>query len=94
VRFEVRRTARPEEARLLDAQFTTLPLLPTPADLRRQAIELGQACRRIGSTVLSPDLLIAAVALRHKAEPVSFDADFDAIVSVSALRINRPNRPG
>ena len=33
VRFEVLRAARPEEARLLDAQFNTLPLLPTPADL-------------------------------------------------------------
>jgi predicted nucleic acid-binding protein len=43
--------------------------------------------------VLSLDLLVAAVALHHNAELVSFDADFDAIASVSALRLNRLNRP-
>ena len=31
VRFEVLRAARPQEARLLEAQFDTLPMLPTPA---------------------------------------------------------------
>jgi len=59
--------ARPEEARLLEAQFNTLPLLATPADLWQQAIEPGQACRRIGRPVLSLDLLVAAVALHHNA---------------------------
>lgn len=72
----------------------TLPLLPTPANVWQQAIELGQACRRISRTVLSLDLLVgAAVALHHNAELVSFDADFDAIASVSALRLNRLTRP-
>ena len=94
VRFEVLRAARPEEARLLEAQFDTLPMLPTPADLWQQAINLGQACRQIGRTVLSLDLLIAAVALHHNAELVSFDADFEAIASVSGLRLNRLPRPG
>ena len=94
VRFEVLRAARPEEARLLDAQFDTLPMLPTPADLWQQAINLGQACRQIGRTVLSLDLLIAAVALHHNAELVSFDADFETIASVSALRLHRLTRPG
>jgi len=94
VRFEVLRAARPEEARLLEAQFDTLPMLPTPADLWQQAINLGQACRQIGRTVLSLDLLIAAVALHHNAELVSFDADFEAITLVSALRLNRLTRPG
>ena len=94
VRFEVLRAARPEEAPLLDAQFDTLPMLPTPADLWQQAINLGQACRPIGRTVLSLDLLIAAVALHHNAERVSFDADFEAITLVSSLRLNRLTRPG
>ncbi|MFN9643809.1 MAG: PIN domain-containing protein [Cyanobacteriota bacterium] len=93
VRFEVLRAARPEEATLLEAQFDTLPMLSTPADLWKKAIELGQACRRIGRTVLSLDLLVAAVALHHNALLVSFDADFDAIASVSALRLNRLTRP-
>jgi len=94
VRFEVLRAARPEEARLLEAQFDTLPMLPTPADLWQQAINLGQACRQIGRTLFSLDLLIAAVALHHNAELVSFDADFEAIALVSALRLNRLTRPG
>jgi predicted nucleic acid-binding protein len=94
VRFEMLRAARPEEARLLEAQFDTLPLLATPADLWQQAINLGQACRQIGRTVLSLDLLIAAIALHHNAVLVSFDADFEAIASVSALRLQRLSRPG
>jgi len=94
VRFEVLRAARPQEARLLEAQFDTVPMLPTPADLWQQAINLGQACRQIGRTVLSLDLLIAAVALHHNAKLVSFDADFETIASVSALRLNRLTRPG
>ena len=58
VRFEMLRSARPEEARMLEAQFATLPSLATPKDLWDQAIVLGQACRRIGRTVLSLDLLV------------------------------------
>jgi predicted nucleic acid-binding protein len=94
VRFEVLRSARPEEARLLEAQFATLPCLSTPADLWQEAIALGQACRQVGRTVLSLDLLVAAVALHHNAVLVSFDADFETIAAVSALRLNRLKRPG
>jgi predicted nucleic acid-binding protein len=94
VLFEVLRSARPEEARLLEAQFATLPCLPTPKDLWQRAIALGQACRQAGRTVLSLDLLVAAVAMHHDAMLVSFDADFEAIASVSALRLKRLNRPG
>lgn len=54
---------------------------------------LGQACRRIGRAVLSLDLLVAAVALHHNAKLVSFDADFGAIASVSAQRLNLLTRP-
>ena len=39
------------------------------------------------------DLLVAAVALHHKAVLVSFDADFETIASMSALKLNRLNRP-
>jgi hypothetical protein len=94
VRFELLRSARPEEARLLEAQFATLPALATPPDLWEQAIALGQACRAIGRTVLSLDLLVAAVALHHHAVLVSFDADFEAVASVSRLRLQRLQRPG
>jgi predicted nucleic acid-binding protein len=93
VRFEMLRSARPDETRQLIAQFDTLPTLSTPADLWQRAIDLGQACRQIGQTVLSLDLLVAAVALHHNAVLVSFDADFEAIASVSELRLQRLERP-
>jgi predicted nucleic acid-binding protein len=91
--FELLRSARPEEARLLDAQFATLPCLPTPVDVWQRAAALGQACRQRGRTVFSLDLLVAAVAIHHGAVLVSFDADFDAIASVSDLRLRRLQRP-
>lgn len=93
VRFELLRSARPDEIRQLEAQFATLPKLTTPADLWQRAIDLGQACRQIGRTVFSIDLLVAAVALHHNALLVSFDADFEAIASVSELRLQRLDRP-
>jgi predicted nucleic acid-binding protein len=93
VRFEMLRSARPDETRQLTAQFATLPLLSTPVDLWEQAIELGQACRQIGQTVLSLDLLVAVVALHHNALLVSFDADFETIAAVSDLRLQRLERP-
>jgi predicted nucleic acid-binding protein len=93
VRFELLRSARPDETRQLEAQFATLPTLPTPADLWQRAINLGHACHAIGRTVLSLDLLVAAVALHHNAVLVSFDTDFEAIASVSELRLQRLNRP-
>ena len=34
------------------------------------------------------------MTLHHNSELVSFDADFEAIASVSALRLNRLTRPG
>ncbi len=45
VRIGVLRSARSEEARLLEAQFATLPCQATPAHLWQRAIDLGQACR-------------------------------------------------
>ena len=93
VRFEMLRSARPEEARLLEAQFNTLPCLDTPTDLWHQAIALGQACRQIGRTVPSLDLLVAAIALHHNAVVVSFDDDLAAIASVSPLRFSHLSRP-
>ena len=93
VRFELLRSARPDEIRQLEAQFATLPKLTTPADLWQRAIDLGQACRQFGRTVFSIDLLVAAVALHHSALLLSFDTDFEAIASVSELRLQRLDRP-
>jgi predicted nucleic acid-binding protein len=43
--------------------------------------------------VVSLDLLVAAVALHHNAVLVSFDVDFEAIASVSELRLQSLQRP-
>jgi hypothetical protein len=91
--LEVLRSARLEEARLLEAQFATLPCLPTPKDLWQRAIALGQACRQVGRTVLSLDLLVAAVDVHHNAVLVSCEANVEAIASVSDLRLQRLERP-
>jgi predicted nucleic acid-binding protein len=91
--FEVLRYANEDETRRLQAQFQTLPMLSTPVNLWSEAAALGQRCRREGVTAGSLDLLIASVALHHSAELVSFDADFEQIATVSALRVTRLRRP-
>jgi predicted nucleic acid-binding protein len=80
VRFQVLRSARPQEALQLEAQYAVLPSLQSPADQWERAITLGQACRQVGRTALSLDLLVAAMALHHNAVLVSFDTDFEAII--------------
>jgi predicted nucleic acid-binding protein len=40
------------------------------------------------------DLLIAAVAIHHGAELVTFDTDFRAIARMSTLRVKLLKRPG
>ncbi len=70
-------------------QLATLPVLATPEDLWEQALQLGQACRASGSAPTSMDLVIAAIALHHGAEVVTFDRDFLDIAAVSALRVER-----
>jgi predicted nucleic acid-binding protein len=93
ITFEVLRYANEEEARQLQAQFETFPMLATPADLWSEAAALGQRCRRHGITAGSLDLLIACVALHHDAELVTFDTDFEPIATISTLRVTRLPRP-
>ncbi|GEM_PF-308216 len=93
VRFELLRHATAEEARQLTAQLDTLPVLATPADIWARAALLGQACRRRNVTAGSIDLLVAATAIHHSAELVTFDADFSAIATASALRVKLLFRP-
>ncbi|MEO8359226.1 MAG: PIN domain-containing protein, partial [Vicinamibacteria bacterium] len=77
--FEVLRHAAVDELRPLNLQFETLPRLDTPPDLWKRAALLGQACRRKNLTFGSLDLLVAAVALHHDAELITFDRDFSGI---------------
>lgn len=91
--FEVLRHATAAEAKQLNQQFATLPLLETPPLLWPQAVELGQACRRKNFTVGSLDLLIATIAIHHGVEIVTFDDDFQSIAAISSLRFKLLQRP-
>ena len=82
-----------EALKFFVALFETLPLLATPPLLWTEAAELGQACRQKNITVNSLDLLIAAIALHHGAEVVTFDDDFQKIASVSKLLVKLLKRP-
>jgi predicted nucleic acid-binding protein len=93
IAFEILRHATPIESKQLLQQFQTLPLLSTPADLWRHAADLGQACRHKNITVGSLDLLIAAIALHHRAEIITFDTDFQKIATASPLQIKLLRRP-
>lgn len=93
VTFELLRHATPAEAKQLTRQFQTLPHLPTPDDLWAKAARLGQACRRKSIVVGSLDLLIATIALEHRAEVVTFDADYREIASASQLQVKLLQRP-
>jgi len=93
VTFEVLRNASAAEAIQIGRRFQTLPTLTTPADLWIQATHLGQACRRKGFNVAALDLLIAAIAIHHGAELITFDGDFQHIAGVSGLQVNLLVRP-
>jgi hypothetical protein len=93
IAFEILRHATAAEARQLGEQFATLPTLATPPLLWTRAAELGQACRRKNITVGSLGLLIAAIALHHGADVITFDGDFQKIASASALQVKLLQRP-
>jgi predicted nucleic acid-binding protein len=93
IAFEVLRHATDDEALNLTAQFETVPMLASPPDLWGSAANLGRICRKAGYTAGSIDLLIAAVALYHDAELVTFDAGFEKIATISALRVDLLERP-
>lgn len=93
IAFEVLRHATDAEAEILLRQFETMPLLTSPADLWHQAANLGRSCRRAGVNAGSLDLVIAAVALHHTAELVTFDAGFSEIRRITGLRVTLLKRP-
>ncbi len=58
------RHATAQEQKWINAQFETLPLLPTPATLWRDTTHLGQQCRATGFNAGSLDLIIAALCIQ------------------------------
>ena len=94
VAFEVLRHATVKERSQIEEQFSTLPLLKTPSTLWRDSALLGQKCRKKGINAGSMDLVIAALALHHEAEIVTFDSDYTKIAEVSGISVNQLVRPG
>ena len=92
--FEILRHATAQERPLIEAQFSTLPVLETPPRIWRAAALLGQKCRDQGFNTGSLDLVIAAIALHHDAEIITFDADYLAISKISVLRVQLLSRAG
>lgn len=93
IAYEVLRHATDEEIPVVQAQFQTMPLIPTPSDLWSSAAKLGQSCRRKGISAGSLDLLIVTVAIHHEAELVTFDRDFQGIAEACDFRLKLLQRP-
>lgn len=91
--FEVLRFAGEREISHIQAQFQTLPMLDTPADLWSKSAKLGQNCRKKGIDAGAMDLLISTVAIHHDAELITFDADFERIAAIGDLRVKLLRRP-
>lgn len=89
IRMELLAGARDDrhlrQLRGLAARAVSLPTSPADYD---QAAVLYRRCRRSGETVRKLiDCLIAAVALRHDAEVLHHDADFEALARHTGLRV-------
>lgn len=81
--------------RLAREAMLALPLLESPMSFAvfEEAAELYRRGRRAGRTIRSGvDCLIAACALRHDAEVLHQDRDFDALATVSPLRARNIRR--
>lgn len=74
------------------AAFADIRILENPLtrDVFDEAIQLYRAARRAGITVRSSvDCLIAACALRHNAEVLHIDRDFEHLARISNLHVQR-----
>lgn len=67
VRFELLCGAARRERTPLSRRLETMPLLPTPATLWREAAEIAQKACDSGLRIPSMDLLITALCLHHDA---------------------------
>jgi predicted nucleic acid-binding protein len=82
VKFEVLRGERKADRIKTAALLENVPLLSTPVNLWSDASHYGQLCQDSGLTVPPLDLLIAAVAVTHGAEVVTFDTHFKAMAGI------------
>jgi predicted nucleic acid-binding protein len=87
IAFALLRHATPAEAEQIEARFATMPLLATPPNLWTLAAKLGQECRRRKIAIGEHKLLVAAIAICHDAEIVTFDEDYSTLGAFSTLRV-------
>lgn len=80
--FELLRLCAKAQRKGVEAHLSTLPMLPTPAELWKDATIFGQQCKDAGIQAGFSDLLIAAICRRSGAIIVTFDAHFDALAKV------------
>lgn len=83
---ELLRAASSSQRALMRQHLNTIPVLPTPATLWTDAIQLGQVCEDSGTRTGALDLLIATVCIHHDAELITFDKQFGAMAKASKLR--------
>src|SRR5262245_37051494 len=86
--FELLRATSRSESQRLKEYFATVPQIPIPPTLWRDAIGLGQRCFAAGFLPRAMDLLIAQVSLEHGCTLTAFDEHFLHIAKVSSLRLN------
>jgi len=85
--LEVLRGTPQKQRTIVEAHFSTIPVLPTPVSLWSDALHLGQVCHDMGWIIGSLDLLIASLCLHHQAELVTFDARFAQIAKAVPIRL-------
>lgn len=73
--------------------LSTLPMLPTPPTLWRDALPLLRTCAKKGSTINILDALIAVIALKHAATVVTFDRDFLSLQQHCGVSVEFLQRP-
>lgn len=93
VQFEVLRGCEKKMRPGVRQRMATMPLLPTPADVWRAGLELGEACYDHHLVINSVDLLIAALCIHHGATLVTFDRHFQKLAEWSDLEVEWLARP-
>ena len=93
ISFEMLRLCPKPHRRGIEARFATLPMLPTPAELWRNATAFGQRCKDAGVAAGFSDLLIATICQHHGALMVTFDTHFRALAKVIGFEIELLTRP-
>jgi predicted nucleic acid-binding protein len=68
-------------------ELTALPMLHIDAEVERRAVDTQQQLARAGHHRLPPvDLIVAALADRHRVGVLHYDRDYDIVIAKTDLR--------